>query len=125
MASIYHKPKRKEVKTPMSTATKATQLQAKDRDGGYCRYPMNYDSLMKADIDWLVEFANENLNVNPSLSVVLRAALSHYRSYLQGRAASLRGLEDLTEFIQSQRDLMFTVSGRPEKARDRRYMTNE
>lgn len=101
----------------------ATQLRAKDRDGGYCRYPMNLDSLMKADIDWLVSFAQDNLNVNPSISVVVRAALSHYCSYLRYQAANLRNIDELTYFISEHRDLMFTVSGRPEKARDRRFMT--
>ena len=64
----------------------AIQLQAKNRDGGRNKqYATNIDSITLADINWLAKFAQDNLNLNPSLSVVLRAALSHYGSFLMSK----------------------------------------
>ena len=102
-----------------------TQLQAKDRDGKSRQYPVYMDGLTKADVDWIIKFAQETLNVNPSFAVVLRAALSHYRSYLMAEPAFIKDLDKLTEFIQNNRDLMFFAAGRPERASDERYMTIE
>ncbi len=101
----------------------ATQLQAKNRGYGNDRYPVTMDGPTKSDADWLIQFAQDNLNVNPSLTVVVRAALSHYRSFLMAQATCLGNLEMLTQFIQENRDLLFFVSGRPEQAYDRRYET--
>jgi hypothetical protein len=101
-----------------------TQLQARNRDGKQIRYPIHLDGVAQYDIDWLSQFAQENLNVHPSTSVIIRAALSHYRSFLMAQATSLRNLEMLTQFIQENRDLLFFVAGRPENAYDKRYETN-
>jgi len=103
----------------------ATQLTAKNRDGNRTVYPFSYDGITQADIDWLTQFSRDNLNVSPSVSTILRAALSHYRSHLMEQATSIRDLDDLTAFIQENRDLLFFVSGHPEKAYDKRYHTME
>jgi hypothetical protein len=41
------------------------------------------------------------------------------------QATSIRDLEMLTQFIQENRDLLFTVAGCPEKAYDKRYFTEK
>ncbi|WP_319526515.1 hypothetical protein [uncultured Desulfosarcina sp.] len=102
-----------------------TKLQAKNRDGKRQVYPIHLDGVTQYDIDWLYKFAVENLNVSPSVSVIIRAALSHYCSFLMAQAAGIRDLDMLGQFIQENRDLLFTVAGRPEKAYDKRYHTEK
>jgi hypothetical protein len=93
-----------------------TQLQARNRDGKQIRYPIHLDGVAQKDIDWLSQFAQDNLNVYPSTSLIIRAALSHYCAFIMAQAASIRDLDALTEFIQENRELLFTVAGCPEKA---------
>ena len=101
----------------------ATKLQARNRDGQQIRYPIHLDGIAQADLDYLTKFAQDNLNVAPSVSVIIRAALSHYRSFLMAQPAFIKDVEALAEFIQEHRDLLFFVAGRSERASDARYFT--
>lgn len=100
-----------------------TQLQAKNRDGERHVYPLHFDGITQMDIEWLIEFAQDNLNVNPSTSAIVRAALSHYKSHLMGQIVDLKNVDDLAEFIGEHRELLFFVSGKGREALKAKYMT--
>ncbi len=116
--------------TKTKKTTKGIQLQARTDTGN--RMYFSYDEKTKQSLEFLQEFAKEGLSINPSKSVLIRRAIAAYVEHLQAGIADVNGsihdvktidqLSKLQDFIQAERDCLFTASGRPERLKDRRYM---
>ncbi len=105
-----------------------TQLQALT-EGRRNIVRFSIDDPAQMDVEALKRFSREYLHIDPSISTILRRALSAYFESITAKVIDLKVAQkegrsvaqELAAFMQEERDGLFHAARQPEKAQDLKY----
>jgi hypothetical protein len=105
---------------PLAVHSSKVQLQAVS--DGRKASGFTHDAASQEDMDFILGFCKEALNLNPSTSVIIRRALLCYVCHLAEKVLEIHmrthdgaprdQLKALEAFIQTERNALFRASGR-------------